>query len=566
MSAWFPIADRQDAVPRHVARTALHGRELAVWRADDGFVNVWANRCLHRGVRLSIGSNDGAELVCRYHAWRYANRTGGCVYIPAHPADAPARTVHSTTYPAVERYGLIWTAVDGRRSEADVPTIEALDDDPFLLRPLPVRVAAPRVLDALRNDSGGGTVVTEVGHGALAIDAADGVGTVVYFVQPVDAVRSVIRPVRVGTPDDEMGTLRRHAQGLVRLVERLELDADTEPGSALIAPMSETPVSFDSETRSGLQSVRVARKHETAAGILAIDLMAAEDDVQLATFQPGDHIDVHLPGSLVRQYSLTNGPGETSRYRIGVKRAPDSAGGSRALHDEVEVGDTLLVSEPRHGFPLRRNVPKTMLVAGGIGITPILSMAQALDRMGLEFELHYFAGGEAEVAFTDVLGGLGPSVRTHLGLDPDGTQQVLAGLLAEPSADVQISACGPPPMLDLVRSLARDAGWPDASVAFEYFENTTDIDRSSSFTVDLARSAIEVSVEAGTSILDAVRAAGVRVESSCEHGTCGTCAATVLDGEPYHQDVFLNDQERAAGTTILTCVSRAHGDRLVLDL
>ncbi len=137
---WHPVASAQDVPHRHVYHGQLLGRELAVWRADDDFVNVWENRCLHRGVRLSIGMNDGTELRCQYHGWRYANRSAGCTYIPAHPADAPARTICNRTFPTVERYGLVWS---GEEPVGDPPTIEVLEaGTPFGLRNLPVNASA----------------------------------------------------------------------------------------------------------------------------------------------------------------------------------------------------------------------------------------------------------------------------------------------------------------------------------------------------------------------------------------------------------------------------------------
>ena len=275
---------------------------------------------------------------------------------------------------------------------------------------------------------------------------------------------------------------------------------------------------------------------------------------------------MHLPGDLVRQYSLTNGPGETEHYRIGVKLEAASRGGSKTMHDEVDVGDELTISPPRNSFPLQRNAPQTILIAGGIGVTPILSMAQALERMAMRYDLHYFAAGADHLAFTEVLDTCGAHLHRHLGLTPDDTAAELRSVLATPAGTTQVYACGPPPMLDAIRAIAAEAGWPDDAVRFEYFENTTEIDRSSSFTVELARSMLTLEVKAGESVLDVVRASGVAVVSSCEQGACGTCAVTVIEGEPHHQDVFLSAEERAAGTTMLTCVSRSTSERLVLDL
>jgi len=146
MTQWHPVATEHDLAPRTLFRGQLLGHEIVVWRADDGFVNVWENRCLHRGVRLSIGTNNGAELVCRYHAWRYANRSAGCTYIPAHPADSPARTITNRTFPTVQRYGLVWTGED---PQGEVPEIAMLDHETLGLRNLAVNAPASVVLEHL---------------------------------------------------------------------------------------------------------------------------------------------------------------------------------------------------------------------------------------------------------------------------------------------------------------------------------------------------------------------------------------------------------------------------------
>ena len=321
------------------------------------------------------------------------------------------------------------------------------------------------------------------------------------------------------------------------------------------------------EAPSGRQAalrVQVDRKWQAAEGVAGFRLRPLEGG--LPTFQPGAHIDVHLPNGLVRQYSITNGPGETAYYRIGVKLEPDSSGGSQCLHETVREGDVLAISEPRNNFPLRRDSTRTILVAGGIGITPMLAMAQALNRMDLAFELHCFAQSEDHLAFRDVLDGLGESVVHHLGLSPDETVAEIRRLVAEPETFAHLYVCGPGPMLDATRREAAVAGWAGDAVHFEYFKNTTEIDDSSTFEVALARSALTVTVPSGTTILEVLREHGVIVPSSCEQGACGTCVATVLDGEPDHQDVYLNDSDHEAGERIMTCVSRAKSDRLVLDL
>ena len=579
---WHPVASAHDVPYRHVHHTQLLGRELAVWRADDDFVNVWENRCLHRGVRLSIGANDGTELRCQYHGWRYANRSAGCTYIPAHPADAPARTICNRTFASVERYGLIWS---GESPVGDPPTIDALEaGTPFGLRNLPVNASvelAVRHLQAHRFSPSGcldaeaaEMAVDRVDEYAVALTARAGgsESSVVFFVQPVDSGRCVIRGVLTETPPagDQLAVWRHHATELNGLVVTIEAEAASLPVPEPMVPvLQQVPLHLAEvpDAPAGRQPalrVQVQRKFETAAGVAAFELAPLEG--VLPTFQPGAHIDVHLPNGLVRQYSLTNGPGESSCYRIGVKLEPDSSGGSSCLHETVREGDVLAISEPRNNFPLRRDSNRTILVAGGIGITPLLAMAQALDRMSLAFELHCFAQSAEHVAFADVVDGLGRSVVRHLGLSPDETVAEIRRLVAGYETFANLYVCGPGPMLEAVRREAAAAGWPDDAVHFEYFKNTNEIDDSSTFEVALARSAMTVTVPAGATILEVLRRHGVIMPSSCEQGACGTCVATVLEGEPDHQDVYLNDSEHRAGDRIMTCVSRSSSDRLVLDL
>lgn len=579
---WHPVATEFDLVPHHIVHGQLLGHELAVWRADDGFVNVWENRCLHRGVRLTIGSTNGSELVCRYHGWRYASRTAGCTYIPAHPADAPARTISNRTFPAVEKYGLVWSGDD---PVGDVPEIAALDEgSPFGLRNLPVNASVGLVLahlaevtfrptEALVTDEVPTMDVEHLDDHTVAVAASvgDAATTVVYFVQPVDSARSVIRPVltEAPAPTEQMAVWRHHAAALAAVVGVAEAAASALPPTPPITPALEQ-VSVElagmpaPSGRSAPLRVRVARKWTTATDIAGFELEPLTGS--LPAFQPGAHIDVHLPNGLVRQYSLTNGPGETSSYRIGVKLEPQSRGGSQALHETVREGDVLAISEPRNNFPLRRDANDTILIAGGVGVTPMLAMAQALASMQLDFRLHHFARSKQHLAFPQVRSALGDRVVDHVALDPAETATELRTLLAEPGAGRQVYVCGPGPMLDAARSIAAELGWPDTSVHFEYFANPTEIDDSSSFEIALARSAMTLQVPAGRTALGVLRDHGIALPSSCEQGACGTCVATVIEGKVDHQDVHLNATERAANDRMITCVSRALSDRLVLDL
>ena len=557
---WYPIAASDDLPHDHVYQAQLLGRELAVWRAGDEFVNVWENRCLHRGVRLTLGRNEGGELVCRYHGWRYASRTAGCTYMPAQPAGSPAQTICNTTFPSVERFGLVWTTF-GEAGEIEAPG--SLTTAPTLpLRALPFNASAADLIAALA-----GPDTVDQGDGWVESHAADGddFATVVLFVPPVDEARCVVRGVRSGDIADgrELDLLRHHHRVLTRLRAAVEAGAGRRPEPAPAESLQRVQVRRTGQAPRRL-TVEVTAKRPTATDICEIELRPTSG--VLPTAQPGGHIDVQLPNGLTRQYSLVNAPGEQDHYVIGVKREPSSRGGSAWIHDELNAGDSLTISEPHHQFVLRRDSFRTLLIAGGIGITPILAMAQALHANGLTFELHYFAQSDQHVAFGDRLGRLGAAVRLHLGRAPAETADDLAGLLAGPGAGEHLYSCGPGPMLNAIRDTAAAAGWPDSSVHFEYFANPTELDNSGSFQINLARSGITATVPPGVSVLTVIRANGIELESSCEQGACGTCAVGVLGGTPLHQDVYLNATEHAANERMMTCVSRAVSPALVLDI
>ena len=569
---WHPIAAADDLVLRHVYHGKLLGRELAVWRADDGFVNVWENRCLHRGVRLSIGVNDGRELVCAYHGWRYANRTAGCTYIPAHPADAPARTICNRTFDAVERHGLVWSGEEPDGPPPEAPELDGAET--LVLRSLPVNAGAALVVDGLAGYDLEGLPLPVRRDDYATVLEYDDETVIAFFVQPVDSDRSVIRPVLAPAPPaaaERIEVLRRHSTALEALRKELEEQAAKLPPVEPMTPaLEQVPVHLaelpepSARGRQARLRVRVARKWNTAADVAAFELESIAG--QLPTFQPGAHIDVHLPDGLIRQYSLTNGPGQLDRYRIGVKLEPESRGGSAALHHTVREGDVLAISEPRNNFPLRRNAVRTVLIAGGIGITPLLAMAQTLRHSNLGFELHCFARSRDHLAFGEILERLGDSVTAHLDLSPDDTAAAIAQILEGRSTSDRVYGCGPAPMLAAVRELAEAAGWPEETVHFEYFSNPTEIDDSSSFEIDLARSALTLAVPAGRTVLEILRDNGVDVASSCEVGACGTCSVGVIEGEPDHQDVYLSQSEKQRGDRMMACISRARGPRLILDL
>ena len=583
VNEWLPVASSTDLVFRHVFHGQLLGQDLALWRADDGFVNVWKNQCLHRGVRLSIGINDGAQLRCQYHGWVYANRTASCTYIPAHPIDAPTRTLRNQVFPVAEKHGLIWSTLG---EPAQAPGIRGFaDDEAFVLRPVPVHAPAEFVLQLLPEflsgpiygvkDEDANLEITKSGQMMLSFaQVSDPARSITAFaIQPVGLHQSVIRGVLSHFPESEqqIEIWRYYNQKLNQLrnvIESAFLEEQSSPSTDFISPIPVPPSVIrrvsEKEVGDAYLRVRVKNKSNTAKDILAIEMTPLEGN--LSAVQPGAHIDVFLREGLVKQYSLVNGPTETDRYIIGVKYERDGKDGSRYIHETLRVGDELTISEPRSNFPLRRDATISILIAGGIGITPLMAMAKTLDHSRLDFALHYFCRSDSHVAFAPDVKKLGPKARIHKGFSVNKTMEKVSELFDDYRPGMHFYVCGPVSMLNAVKSTAKAKSIPDESVHVEYFENPNTIDLNGSFKVVLSRSNKVLEIPAGKSILRVLKENDVAISSSCEQGACGTCVVRLLAGEPVHQDIYLTETEKRQGKLIATCVSRSSSPELVLDL
>ena len=315
-------------------------------------------------------------------------------------------------------------------------------------------------------------------------------------------------------------------------------------------------------------TVRVLSATTVAADIRLLHL-ARTDGQPLPPYEPGAHIDLRLSPSLVRQYSLCGTALDGSSYAVAVKREPESRGGSKHVHEQLNAGSVLDISPPKNNFPVAADAEHSVLMAAGIGITPLISMARALLAADKSFELHYFCRSADHAAFVDELraGPMAPRARLHFGLDREAVAATLAKALTQRPDGGHLYMCGPRPFMDLVRATARP-GWEEPYVHLEYFaaERATPAEGDASFSVVLARHGITVTVEPGVTIVDTLRAAGIAMETSCEQGVCGTCITQVIDGTPDHRDCFLTAKEHAQGNCIAVCVSRSRTPTLVLDL
>ncbi|VVE63834.1 Vanillate O-demethylase oxidoreductase [Pandoraea captiosa] len=314
--------------------------------------------------------------------------------------------------------------------------------------------------------------------------------------------------------------------------------------------------------------VRLANKRDVATDICEFELVSV-DGSALPPFTAGAHIDVHVADGVIRQYSLCNAPGETHRYCLGVLRDPQSRGGSVGMH-ALKVGAEIDISAPRNHFPLNEQATHSILLAGGIGVTPILCMAEALAASGASFEVHYCTREPARTAFRERFAREDIAAKTHVYFDSEGARADLDAILAQPSGGKHLYVCGPAGFIEAVLARAEAAQWPEGNVHREYFaapaQASTDSDGDKPFQVKLHSSGRVIDVQAGQTIVAALAAQGVEVQMSCEQGVCGTCLTRVVDGTPDHRDVYLTDEERAANDQILPCCSRSKSAMLVLDL
>lgn len=303
--------------------------------------------------------------------------------------------------------------------------------------------------------------------------------------------------------------------------------------------------------------------------------LRAPGGTSLPPFSPGAHLQVKIPGLAdPRCYSLvtfdsTPGAFEApAEYRLGVRLEADSSGGSRYMHGLV-VGDRITVKGPKNDFPLHPASPgegEIVLIAGGIGITPIAAMASALQSANRPYVLHYSGRSADQLAFVDALRTLAGD-RLHLHADDDAaTRFDLGALLDRLSPTQHLYVCGPKGMIDALIEGAKARGWPTDRVHFELFASAAPQAGDQPFEVELAQSGKVLTVPADKTILEVMEAEGCDPMYDCKRGECGVCTATVIEGEPDHRDYFLSDAEKAGGKLIQICISRAKSARLVLDL
>lgn len=312
-------------------------------------------------------------------------------------------------------------------------------------------------------------------------------------------------------------------------------------------------------------SARVRTLRHEADRVMSVELVPAQGTA-FPAFTPGAHIDLHLPNGLIRSYSLVNSPGETDRYVLGILSDERSRGGSQYVHESLRCGAVLPIGRPRNHFALDEAAASTLLIAGGIGVTPMLCMYRELRRQDRAVSFVYCARSRAQAAFLDELHALGGDVRLYFDDEHDGRPFDLAALLAQQSPRVHAYCCGPNGMLKAFETACAVAGIENVHIERFAASSPVSAIAATSYTVELARSGRTLDVPAGKALLDVLLEAGVEVDHSCREGLCGACETRVLGGCIEHRDSVLTQSEKAAGNVMMICVSTAKSGTLVLDL
>ncbi|MDJ0395039.1 PDR/VanB family oxidoreductase [Rhodococcus sp. G-MC3] len=310
------------------------------------------------------------------------------------------------------------------------------------------------------------------------------------------------------------------------------------------------------------RTLRVQQKSYEADGVTSVTLVDPTG-APLPTWEPGAHVALRLPGGLVREYSLCSDPRDTSQWTVAVLRAEQSRGGSAHVHDKLSVGASIEVDGPRNAFALDEDATKHVLIAGGVGITPIVAMMRKLSSTGHDWTMLYAGRSRTSMAFVDEVAAT--ETATIHADDEQGGLPDLSALLGGLGAGAVVYCCGPAPLLDAVAAAIP----PGAALRTERFaapEAIVPEGGDTAFDVVLDRSGERVAVGSGQSVLDALLDAGLDLPSSCTEGICGTCEVGVIKGDVDHRDFLLGESEHAANKTMFPCVSRCRSAELVLDL
>lgn len=316
---------------------------------------------------------------------------------------------------------------------------------------------------------------------------------------------------------------------------------------------------------TALYDIIVKNRHIEGGNVAIMEFESATDQ-SLPQVEAGAHIDVYLPNGMVRQYSLCQNPQQQGVFRLGILKDADSRGGSICAFEDLKEGMKLQVSEPRNLFPLVK-APHSVLIGGGIGITPLITMAYQLLKEGESFELHYCGASPERCAFVQEIqqGELAKFTTFHFKSEGANHREFFASAIKNIDLSSHIYTCGPTGFMDWIINLAQTQHFPSEQIHKEYFQVETDT-AGAAFEVVAQRSGKTIQVASEETIIQALAREGIKIEMSCEQGVCGTCMCDVIEGEPDHRDVYFTDEEKESNEQILVCCSRSKSARLVLDI
>ncbi len=313
-------------------------------------------------------------------------------------------------------------------------------------------------------------------------------------------------------------------------------------------------------------ALKVNKKELIADGVMYLELVDPKGE-DLPKFTAGAHIDIQLPNGLIRPYSLCGSSANRKAYELGVLLETNGRGGSKSVHEEIVLGAKLRISHPQNHFPLTA-AKHSVLFAGGIGITPILSMAQSLSDEAASFEMHYCSRSRSRTAFVERISASSFSSKVQFHFDDGPEEQKLKAseILKNTDPATHIYVCGPKGFMDHVIQTAKDLDWPETQIHFEFFKSEPIVkDDDGSFEVEYRPTGLVLRVPADVTVAQALIDAGVDVLLSCEQGICGTCVMQIIDGDPDHRDVCLSDEDKDLRKMFTPCCSRSQSARLTLD-
>jgi phthalate 4,5-dioxygenase reductase subunit len=558
----YLLCEATEVSPGSTAIYDVGGYKVALYNVEGHFFAT-QNHCQHKGGSLGQGQLNGSVVECPLHGWEFDVISGECL------TQTHCRSLRR--FPVSIEKNIVWIEDFDKIIEQDAVAVKvskSSDSDLASLKPDSKQHYDVHVFCCINEREPGHPRGSCSARGSVQLQAYMkargkelGLGSRIRLNKSGCLERCELGPVMVIYPEgvwycynshkDIDDILDLHILG-GKVVERLLLE------SGQVKPRALTTARIE---------LRVSSKKAYSNDLCQYELVSSNFDL-LPPYDPGAHIDLNIGNDFRRSYSLVGDHQDRARYIIGVRREKPSRGGSTWLLDHLEPGHTITSSSPTNNFPLDDQATSYILIAGGIGITPFLSMGYELKRQGLKYYLHFCVRDEESAPLLDEVKNIFGDQLTVYADGGDPAHGInLTSVLENPVKGGHVYVCGPP---GLVASVRADAShWPEETVHWEQFspESEDYSDQNEIFEVLLSRQNMRLTVEKDKTILETVRSVGINIESSCENGLCGCCRTRLLGGIPQHRDSILTDSQKSSSQEVMICVSRAKsGETLVLDL